>query len=215
MKALGEFNCRHAAAGAFALSADVVEARADSVAEIDRLLARMPTWAQAYVEIPLGPDPAPLIAAIARHGARAKMRTAASPPRPFRAQSISYGSSARAPPPASRSRPPPACTTPSAPSTASPTRPTAPAAPCSGFSLSSWPRPWLRQGLGDAEAELLLEERSASAISLSAEAIDWRGHRLSQAAVEEARAAAIQAFGSCSFTEPVGELRGMGMLGAG
>src|SRR4051794_16886199 len=36
LHALGEFNCRHAAAGAPALSADVVEARADSVGAIGR-----------------------------------------------------------------------------------------------------------------------------------------------------------------------------------
>ena len=215
MKALGEFNCRHAAAGAFALSADVVEARADSVAEIDRLLARMPTWAQAYVEIPLGPDPAPLIAAIARHGARAKMRTGGVTAEAF-PRAVDLVRFLRA------------CTAAGVPFKATaglhhPLRAEyrltyaadSPSGTMFGFLTVFLAAAWLRQGLGDAEAELLLEERSASAISLSAEAIDWRGHRLSQAAVEEARAAAIQAFGSCSFTEPVGELRGMGMLGAG
>ena len=83
LEALGEFNCRHAAAGAPALSADVVEARADSAEAIDRLLAAVPRWAQAYVEIPLDRDPAPLVAAIARRGGRAKARTGGVTPDAF------------------------------------------------------------------------------------------------------------------------------------
>ena len=83
LETLGEFNCRHAAAGALALSADVVEARADSVEAVDRLLAAVPRWAQAYVEIPLDRDPVPLVAAIARRGGRAKARTGGITPDAF------------------------------------------------------------------------------------------------------------------------------------
>jgi hypothetical protein len=64
LRVIGEFNCRHAAPGAPAISADAVEARADSVEAIDRLLAAVPRGAQAYVEIPLARDPGPLVAAI-------------------------------------------------------------------------------------------------------------------------------------------------------
>ena len=43
----------------------------------------MPRWAQAYVEIPLDRDPAPLVAAIARRGGRAKARTGGVTPDAF------------------------------------------------------------------------------------------------------------------------------------
>ncbi len=139
LHALGEFNCRHAAAGAPALSADVVEARADSVEAVDRLLAAVPRWAQTYVEIPLDRDPAPLVAAIARRGGRAKMRTGGVTPGRSRRPKPSPASSAPAARPAWRSRRPPGCTIRSAPSIVSPTPTTARAAPCSASSTSSSP----------------------------------------------------------------------------
>jgi hypothetical protein len=71
---------------------------------------------------------------------------------------------------------------------------------------------FLRHGLADGDALRLLEERSAEAFHFSAQAIVWRGHRLDRALVEDARAAGIVGFGSCSFTEPLGELRALGLL---
>ena len=141
LHALGEFNCRHAADGAPALSADVVEARADSVEAIDRLLAAVPRWAQAYVEIPLDRDPAR--SSPRSRGAAAGRRSApaASPRTRSRRPRPSPASSAPAPTPACHSRRPRGCTIPSAPSTASPTRTTARAAPCSASSTSSSPLP--------------------------------------------------------------------------
>src|SRR5687767_279114 len=40
---IGELNCRHAAEGAGAVTADVVEAKADSPDAVGRLLSRMPS----------------------------------------------------------------------------------------------------------------------------------------------------------------------------
>jgi hypothetical protein len=212
LDAIGEFNCRHAAPGAAALSADVVEARADSVEAIDRLLAKLPHWVQAYVEIPLSRDPAPLVAAIARHGARAKARTGGVTADAF---------------PSARdlARFLRACTAAGVPFKATaglhhPLRaeyrltyaPDSVTGTMFGFLNVFLAAALLRRGLGDADAVRLLEERSADAFRFSADTIEWRGHRLDRAAVEEARAGGIVAFGSCSFTEPVAELRGMGLL---
>jgi len=58
-----------------------------------------------------------------------------------------------------------------------------------------------------AEAVRLLEERAPEAIIFSGDAVEWQGRRLDQSAIAAARASGIVAFGSCSFTEPVGELR--------
>jgi len=212
LKAVGEFNCRHAATGAAALSADVVEARADSVGAIDRLLGAVPRWAQAYVEIPIAADPAPLVAAIARYGARAKVRTGGVTPEAFPAA-------------ADLLRFLRACTAAGVPfkATAGLHHPLRAAhrltyAPDSvrgimfGFLNVFLTTAFLRRGLDDAEALRLLEERSPEAFRFSAEGVEWRGHRIDRAAVEEARKAGIVAFGSCSFAEPVGEVRGMGLL---
>jgi hypothetical protein len=65
---------------------------------------------------------------------------------------------------------------------------------------------WLRQGMAEADALALLEERAPAAVRFSADAVEWRGYRADRAAIEAARGEGIVAFGSCSFTEPVGEL---------
>ena len=211
-EAIGEFNCRHAAAGAVALSADVIEAKAESAEAVDRLLAAVPRWAQVYVEIPLDRDPAPLVAAIARHGARAKARTGGVTPEAF-------------PPAADVLRFLRACTAAGVPFKATaglhhPLRAEyrltyaadSARATMFGFLNLFLAAAFLRQGLADAEALRLLEERAPDAFRFTPEAIEWRGHRLDRAALGAARAEGIVAFGSCSFTEPVGELRGMGVL---
>ena len=207
LKALGEFNCRHAAAGGAALSADVIEAKADTVDAVDRLLASVPRWAQAYVEVPTASDPAPLIAAIARHGARAKIRTGGITADAF-------------PPSADILRFLKACTTAGVPFKATaglhhPLRaeyrltyePDGPRGMMFGFLNVFLTAVFLRQGLPDAEALALLEERSPDAIRFTADSVRWRGHRASRAAIEAARRDGIVAFGSCSFVEPVTEVR--------
>ena len=210
LEALGELNCRHAAAGAAALTADVIEARADSVEAVDRLLAAVPRWAQAYVEIPLASDPRPLVAAIARHGGRAKMRTGGvtSDAFPTAAQILRFLR---------------ACTEANVPFKATaglhhPLRaeyrltyaPDSPRGTMFGFINVFLTAVLLGLGLSEADALALLEERSAEAITLSAAAIEWRGHRADRAAIDAARRDGIVAFGSCSFTEPVTEAKALG-----
>jgi hypothetical protein len=204
---LGEFNCRHAAAGAPALSADVVESRADSVEAVDRLLAAVPRWAQAYVEIPLDRDPAPLVAAIAQRGGRAKVRTGGVTPDAF-PSADAVARFLRA------------CTEAGVPFKATaglhhPLRAEyrltyaddSPRGMMFGFLNVFLAAAFVHHGMGDADVVRLLEERSPEAIRFSGGAVEWRGHRLDQGAIAAARAAGIAAFGSCSFTEPVGELR--------
>ena len=58
----------------------------------------------------------------------------------------------------------------------------------------------------------LLEERDAAALEFSDDALVWRGRRVTTAQVEEARRAFAHSFGSCSFEEPVAELRELGLL---
>jgi hypothetical protein len=207
LEALGEFNCRHAAAGAPALSADVVEVRADAVEAVDRLFAAVPRWAQAYVEIPLDRDPVPLVAAIARRGGRAKGRTGGITPEAF-------------PPAESLARFLRACTDAGVPFKVTaglhhPLRaeyrltyaPDSPRGTMFGFLNVFLAAAFLHHGMGDADVVRLLEERSPEAIRFAGDGVEWRGHRLDRGAIAAARATGIVAFGSCSFTEPVGELQ--------
>jgi hypothetical protein len=203
VKTLGAFNCRHARDGAAAFSGDVVEVKADSVAAVQRILAAAPRWAEAYVEVPLEPDPTPLIAAIAKGGARAKVRTGGITPEAFPSgeQLLRFLR---------------ACTTADVPFKATAGlhhtlraeypltyAPDSPRGTMFGFLNLFLAAAFLRQGMSDADALQLLEERSPSAFGFAPDKIEWRTHRLDQRAVDAARARGIQSFGSCSFAEPV------------
>jgi hypothetical protein len=52
-----------------------------------------------------------------------------------------------------------------------------------------------------------LEESDATAIAVSGESIVWRGHTVSAAQLSQMREQSAASFGSCSFREPVDELR--------
>jgi hypothetical protein len=207
LRALGELNCRHTGAAAPALSADVVEARADTPQAVDRLLEAVPSWAQAYVEVPLAADPRPLVDAIARHGGRAKMRTGGvtADAFPTAAQILRFIR---------------ACTDAGVPFKATaglhhPLRAEyrltyaadSPRGTMFGYLNVFLASMLVRQGLADADALALLEERSPTAFRFSADTAAWRGHELPREAIESARREVIVAFGSCSFTEPVEEGR--------
>jgi len=210
LRSLGEFNCRHAAPGAVALSADVIEVKAETVQAVERLLAAVPRWAEAYVEVPLAGDPRPLVDAIARHGGRAKMRTGGITQEAF-------------PTAAHILRFIRACTDARVPFKATaglhhPLRaeyrltyePDSPDGTMFGYLNVFLTAVLLRKGLSEPDALALLEERSPAAIRVSRDAVEWRGHRADRQAIEAARREGIVAFGSCSFTEPVGELRTIG-----
>lgn len=64
----------------------------------------------------------------------------------------------------------------------------------------------LRGGSGET-ARMILEENEATAFERSAEAIAWRGQRYASDELASARRQAFLGFGSCSFREPVDELR--------
>jgi len=58
----------------------------------------------------------------------------------------------------------------------------------------------------------LVDEASAEAIQFSEEKVVWRGHTATAAQIARARASLGLSFGSCSFEEPVGGLRALGLL---
>jgi hypothetical protein len=212
---LGEFNCRHAAEGATAMSGDVVEVKADSTEAVERIMSAAPHYLTAYIEVPIQQDPSSLIAAVRRHGGRAKARTGGVTPDAF---------------PASRDlvRFLRACTSERVAFKATaglhhPLRasyrltyePGSSTGMMYGYLNVFLAAAFIRQGMSDADAERLLLETSAEAFLVSDSGIEWRGHRVDVAALERARLDGIVSFGSCSFTEPVGELRALGLDPAG
>jgi hypothetical protein len=205
LRAIGEFNCRHAAGGAGAAVIDTVETRAASAERIAEVARGIPTWAAAFIEVPLEPDPEPLVAALAAAGLRAKARTGgitadaippAGPIVRFLAACIRHGVAFKA--------------------TAGLHHPLraehsltyeagAPRAVMHGYLNVFLAAALLRAGGTEEEARLLLEEQDPAAFTADANGVAWRGRRFAAAELAAARGLALS-FGSCSFTEPVADL---------
>jgi hypothetical protein len=172
---------------------------------------RAPTLA-AYLEIPIHADPVPLLAAIAREGGRAKVRTGGVTP-------------SLIPPSADLARFLEACAGAGVAFKAtaglhhpvrSPRRltyaPDSPEAVMHGFLNVFLAAAFALQGMDRANLTRLLEERSPGAFVFTEDAVEWNGHRLEGGRIQEARSRFALAFGSCSFDEPRDELKEAGWL---
>jgi hypothetical protein len=67
-------------------------------------------------------------------------------------------------------------------------------------------------GMDWAHVVELLEETDAGALEFSEAGMEWKEHHLSAAQIHSARREFAHSFGSCSFEEPVAELRELGLL---
>ncbi len=72
---------------------------------------------------------------------------------------------------------------------------------------------FLKEGVIDqGEAVELLGERSASVFDFDGGEIRWRGHAMTAEALERVRHGFATSYGSCSFQEPLADLRSLGLL---
>jgi hypothetical protein len=189
---------------------DTVEVRATRAGEIPNV----PSVAAAavYVEVPVSDDPGPLVAAIARAGARAKIRTGGVTTDAF-------------PSAAEVARFIRRCVEHAVPFKATaglhhPLRaeyrltyaPDAPRGTMFGY-LNVLLATLVARAGGDARAMIAaLEEKKATAIVVAEDAIEWRSHRFGLDEIAAARGLGMAGFGSCSFREPVEDLRAIGLL---
>jgi len=67
-------------------------------------------------------------------------------------------------------------------------------------------------GSDESEINEVLNEQNADAFQWTHDSLIWRGHRLSSEGIQEARNNFAISFGSCSFTEPIDDLKAMGWL---
>jgi hypothetical protein len=71
---------------------------------------------------------------------------------------------------------------------------------------------FLRAGMEPKLAVQVLDEQSAQAFHFDLDGIGWRQHRLSRDEIAAARRDLSISFGSCSFTEPIDDLRSLHLL---
>ena len=201
------FNERHALDAAV----DVIELKGTSPSIIKEAAAARREGIQVFVEVPLDPDPAPLLDVVLAQGLNAKGRTGGVTPESipaiplvarFLARCIERGLDFK-------------CTA----GLHHPIRatypltyaPDAPHAPMHGYVNVFLAATFLQFGMPAAVAEEILAEPMLSAFGLSSGGVEWRGNLLTADQIARARQKAL-AFGSCSFEEPIDDLKTAGLL---
>ena len=194
-----------------ALFVDTVELKATTPEAAKAALAAVPPSLVAYVELPVG-SPSDLLALLHARGARAKVRTggvvaAAIPSAAELAGFLAASAAALCPFKATAGlhhavRGEHALTY----------EAQAPRALMHGFLNVFAAAVIARTGSGAGELEAVLEERDPRAFRLDDDGLGWRDRRVPTPQVARCRASFALSFGSCSFAEPVDELRGLGVL---
>jgi hypothetical protein len=190
---------------------DTFELKAGDAATIGEAAKMMPRGAVLYVEIPLDPDPAPLLDAIAEVGVRAKCRTGGITPEAIPASAlvarflagcaergVVYKCTAGLHHPIRAAYP-------------LTYAPDAPTGVMHGHLNVFVAGAFVLHGMPEAEVVQVLDETDVTAFRFDDQGLTWRGHKLHADQLGAARAYAT-AFGSCSFDEPVGDLRTAGLL---
>lgn len=191
---------------------EVIEAKAADAEAIAGLARAFGSRRLVYVELPVARDPDALIAALARDGLRAKIRTGGVTPDAFPTSAEVLRFLAR-------------CVGHGVPFKATaglhhPLRgeyaltyaPDAPRGTMYGFLNVFLTAVLLRAGHTEEELLPLLEERDVSAVAVTPDAITWRGLRADAATIRAVRSEFAGSFGSCSFEEPVQDLASLSIL---
>jgi hypothetical protein len=212
VQAMGEFNCRHAAAGQGRTVIDTIEFKATSAGDVTADLERMPPWLTAYVEVPLDDRMGAILDAVKASGARAKVRTGGVTPDAFPASEslarfIRATVERRLPFKATAGLHHPLRGAYRLTYDADP-----PQGTMFGFLNVFLAAALARQGGSHDGVVALLEERDPGALIAGGDGITWRGHHFGASALRELREHAAVSFGSCSFREPTDELRTLAWL---
>lgn len=70
---------------------------------------------------------------------------------------------------------------------------------------------WTHQ-LSESEIRILLEEKDPQAIKITADGLAWKKYLATIAQIQAVRMTGLRSFGSCSFYEPIEELRQLNLL---
>lgn len=203
LAAIASFNRRNAAGARI----DTMEARASDVATIRGLDAAIPDEIALFIELPAVEDPATLVAEIARVGRFAKIRTGGvtrdaflSPEQIVRfmrrcnENEVGFKATAGLHHPLRCDRP-------------LTYENNAPRGTMNGFVNLFLAAALMRNGAGDDRLLDLMYAESASDFCLDGDLIVWRDNSLDVAAIAQTRRELAISFGSCSFAEPVDDLR--------
>ncbi len=208
--AITAFQQRHAGGRA---RVSAIEAKAVSAPEVRQSLDTLPDGIPVFFELPVGGNLAELVVALAEAGGLAKIRTGGITEQAFPAVGEVAGFIA-------------ACARSSVPFKATaglhhPIRgeyrltyePESACGKMFGFFNVFLSAAFLFAGeLGEASLPDLLLEPDPGAITFSDAGVSWRNHHLGAAQLGESRRRFALSYGSCSFAEPVQDLKGLSLL---
>lgn len=190
---------------------DLIELKASTPSIITDAAAARREGLEVFVEVPLDPDPAPLLDLVQQHGLKAKGRTGGVTPGSipaiplvarFLARCIERGLDFK-------------CTAglhhPIRAERALTYAPDSPRAVMHGYINVFLAAAFLQFGVPAAAADEILGETDLAAFAFSDAGVTWRGNRLTTDQLARARRKAL-AFGSCSFDEPIDDLTSAGLL---
>jgi hypothetical protein len=194
------------------LRTDSLEVKATSEPAITDIMRQVPRNLETFVEVPIDKDPEMLLRSISQLGARAKVRTGgvtndAFPSAPDLLRFIRIAVESKIPFKATAGL--------HHPLMADYRLTYADNSPVSrmfGFLNLFLTTAFIRSGMGDNDAARVLEEGSPEAFSMTEREIRWRDHSIDMAALCATRERGMISFGSCSFTEPISDLRELAFL---
>ena len=191
---------------------DSIELKATEVTTIEQAAEVIPQELTTYVEVPIASDPTELVKAIGASGLRAKVRTGGVTEEMF-------------PTPADVLRFMYACIESGVPFKATAGlhhalrsdyrltyEPDSGKATMYGFLNVFLTAAFVDEGIGQDDVVGLLLEDSAEAIRFEERSISWQAHRVDVAHIDAIRHRLAISFGSCSFEEPVEELKGLHLI---
>jgi hypothetical protein len=221
-----DFNRRHAAPAGLspsvtpeispsmtpAIKIESVEMRAANAQEIRAAASQIPKELQAYFEIPIGDTLESSLAAIAEAGARAKVRTGGEAPEMFpsgadlarfftlcKAAGVPFKASAGLHRPVRGQQ-------------RYTYKPDSASGTVHGFLNVFLAAAVVRDGMPEQDATQLLAEQSPAAFLWEDKGAAWRNHCIGNKQLAAARKSFCLTVGSCSFAEPLDNLKALGLV---
>jgi hypothetical protein len=165
-----------------------------------------------FAEIPVDNDPRPLVAAMARAGTSAKIRTGGVTPDAFPSSANIVRFMRRCIDAGVRFKATAGLHHPLRADFPLTYETSSPRGVMFGYLNVFLAAAAVAQGLSDDDACRILEETDAASIVATDDALIWRGITLSGEQLVRTRVRVAVSFGSCSFREPVDELRSLSLV---
>lgn len=204
---LDKFNERHNDSQSGRAIVDAIELKATNANHIERALEMMPETLFPWFELPNNQDVRGMVAALSEMESGAKIRTGGTTPEAH-------------PTPLELARFLSVCAAADVPFKATaglhhPFRHTAQSVGCKQFGFVNvfiGAALLFHQQIELEELEMLLSDEHARSFEFHPTQVSWKGRSISVGSLRDARERFARSFGSCSFDEPLGDLRSMHLL---